>query len=171
MKPLPLAKNPLGEKPHSAVVKGLLMLFGVMILLLIIVAITMPKPLPSGTANPTPDPFKTPTVQTVPLPPIQVTHTASSAIGDTVRATKNIPCGSSLAALDEIRKWAVLNDNQEMARVMASTHSTLLTVGDEVKILDHSGFIAQLRKVRIIGLDAVYHRPEMTCWVDAEAFE
>jgi len=86
-------------------------------------------------------------------------------------------CASSKAALDEITKWAVRNDRQEMLLTMQRTRSFMLAPdGYQVKILD-STFAT--RKVRVLGwLDPddgkIHAYPEdnhigRECWTPVEA--
>jgi len=85
-------------------------------------------------------------------------------------------CGSSKEAHDEITKWVVLKDNEEMLQVMRRTNSFALPDGYQVKILDR-GFATT--KVRVLGwLDPddgkIHAYPEdnrigRECWVTTEA--
>jgi hypothetical protein len=128
------------------------------------------------------------------LPPHSVVGTPRSSatgIGDTVtvvRATQANgkegfwPCGSTVQALDEMIKWAVRGDSNEIKRVMRATGSIGLIGGQRVKVLDTDGWIAQERKVRVESASdgSVYLRDEQgvfladrrigrECWVVSEA--
>lgn len=110
--------------------------------------------------------------------PAATPSTATAHVGDTVmvRSGKWL-CGSTEEALDEMTKWAVRGDSDEMLRAMQRTGSFMLTPdGFQVKILDWS-FTA--RKIRVIGwLDPddgrIHAYPEdarigKECWVATEA--
>jgi len=107
----------------------------------------------------------TPSTRQTPPSPSRAAH-----IGDTVTVGGARPfiCGSSKDAYDEAMKWAVLNDQLEMARSLAKTRSTLLMPGTRVKILD-SSFL--LRKVRVLDSDklSALLPPDKECWVALEA--
>jgi hypothetical protein len=67
-------------------------------------------------------------------------------------------CGSTVSAFDELTRWAVLRDEEEVARTLVRTGSAMISPGSTVKILD-LGFVRT--KVRVpSGLE---------CWVAAEA--
>ncbi len=77
------------------------------------------------------------------------------------------PCGSSVAAFDELTKWAELHDDDEVTRTLIRTGSLLVRPGGAVKILD-VGF--GKRKVRVptgrecwIASEAVTPRTPETC--------
>ena len=80
-------------------------------------------------------------------------------------------CGSSIAAHDEALKWSVLHDEPEMARSLARTRSTLLEPRRWVKVIDSSGFVVQMRKVRLLYTDklSALLSPDKECWVSSEA--
>jgi hypothetical protein len=86
-------------------------------------------------------------------------------------------CASSKDALDEVLKWAVRGDNQEMLLALRRTGSFMLMPdGWQVKILDASWIT---RKVRVLGWldpdDGQIHaypdeqRIGRECWVPMEA--
>lgn len=99
-------------------------------------------------------------------------------IGDVVMVNNGKwVCASSKDALDEVLKWAVRGDSQEMLLALRRTGSfMLLPDGWQVKILDSSWIT---RKVRVLGwLDPddgrVHAYPEeqrigRECWVPTEA--
>ena len=104
--------------------------------------------------------------------------TTTAGIGDVVMVHPGYwVCGSTKEALDEMVKWAVRNDNDEMLRTMQRTHSfAFVPAGFQVKILD-SGVAT--RKVRVTGwLDPddgrIHAYPEekrigRECWVSSAA--
>lgn len=110
-------------------------------------------------------------------PPYQ-DHDEIGAIVDVTRGTQANgregfwPCGSTPEAFDEMEKWAVRNDSDEVKITMRRTHSIGLTAGLKVKILD-VGF--GKRKVRVLGLMSEGHlyaedpRTGNECWVVTEA--
>ena len=118
---------------------------------------TSPEPRPASTTSP---------------------NATAAGIGDVVMVHPGYwVCGSTKEALDEMVKWAVRNDNDEMLRTMQRTHSfAFVPQGFQVKILD-SGVAT--RKVRVTGwLDPddgrIHAYPEekrigRECWVASEA--
>jgi hypothetical protein len=118
---------------------------------------TSPEPRPASTTSP---------------------NATAAGIGDVVMVRPGYwVCGSTKEALDEMVKWAVRNDNDEMLRTMQRTHSfAFVPQGFQVKILD-SGVAT--RKVRVTGwLDPddgrIHAYPEekrigRECWVASEA--
>jgi hypothetical protein len=109
-----------------------------------------------------------------------VPSTTTAHTGDVVMVKPGYwPCGSSKEALDEMIKWALLKDNEEMFRVMRRTDSFALTPdGFQLKVLDRSFTMA---KVRVLGwLDPddgkIHAYPEENrigkeCWVVTEAVD
>jgi hypothetical protein len=86
-------------------------------------------------------------------------------IGDTATVVKSdgyFPCGSTPEALDELTKWAVKGDQDEVRRKLITTGSTPLLPGTRVKVLE-DGFGS--RKVRILTGVPV----GVECWVVTEA--
>jgi hypothetical protein len=114
--------------------------------------------------------------------PPQASTPSTAAVGDTVTVRKGNgfwPCGSTKEAFDELMKWSVRGDNDEIKRTMRITRSFALDGGMQVKVLD-VGF--GKRKVRVMTNDAgeAYLRDEQgtfpadprigrECWVVAEA--
>jgi hypothetical protein len=122
---------------------------------------TSASSLPSSTGSPT---------RSVPRP---APTSATAHPGETVIVGGVNPwiCGSSKEALDEALKWSGLNDRAEMVRTLARTRSTLLEPGRLVKIIDSSGFLIQVRKVRLLYQDKLSAMlpPNKECWVASEA--
>jgi hypothetical protein len=86
----------------------------------------------------------------------------ATGIGDTATVRQgdgSWPCGSTTEALDELTKWAVRGDEEEVARTLIKTGSVSLAGGIRVKILD-IGF--GKRKVRVLSNDR-------ECWLASEA--
>ena len=110
--------------------------------------------------------------------PSPSTSPSTAHVGDTVMVGPGQwVCASTKEAYDQISKWRVRGDSEEMLRTLQLTRSFLLVPdGFQVKILD-SSFI--LRKVRVMGwLDPddgrIHAYPEETrigreCWVPFEA--
>jgi hypothetical protein len=107
-------------------------------------------------------------------PTADIGETVNVARGTQSNGTEGFwPCGSTMAALDEMVNWAVRGDSAEVKRVMARTQSIALTSGLRVKILD-TGF--GKRKVRVLGnyADGPRYAQEdprtgVECWVATEA--
>jgi hypothetical protein len=83
-------------------------------------------------------------------------------------------CGSTKEALDEMTKWEVRHDREEVARVMLRTRSAALTGGIQVKVLDSGGFMFSERKIRTLtqakhGDSAFNPRIGIECWTVTEA--
>jgi hypothetical protein len=103
---------------------------------------------------------------------------STAHVGDTVMVRPGQwVCASTKEAYDQIAKWRVRGDSEEMLRTLQLTRSFLLVPdGFQVKIID-SSFL--LRKVRVLGwLDPddgrIHAYPEETrigreCWVPFEA--
>jgi hypothetical protein len=110
-----------------------------------------------------------PPVPSKPAPEIAAQKSPSS-VGERAVAGGDHPwiCGSTKEAFDDAMKWAVLKDQDEMARSLAKTHSTLLAPGAHVKVLDRS---ILLRKVRLLDADklSALLPPDKECWVETEA--
>jgi hypothetical protein len=84
-------------------------------------------------------------------------------IGESIVARGTWICGSSPEALDEMTKWAVRGDKQEMVRVLLRTGSAIWEEGAWAKVLDFGGFMMVGRaKIRIV-------KREVECWVPFEA--
>jgi hypothetical protein len=103
-------------------------------------------------------------------PPSSPSNSGTAHTGETVTVGGNRPwiCGSTKEAFDDAMKWATLNDTPEVAHSLARTHSTLLTPGTRVKVLDSTMFT---RKVRVLGTDklSALLPPNKECWVVFEA--
>ena len=98
-------------------------------------------------------------------------HTARHArLGEIVTAKREAsPCGSTPEAFDEIVKWAVAGDTQEMFRVIATTGSSLWTRGSQAKVLDSGGFLYDRTKIRILSPEPAGYVAAEECWVTSEA--
>ena len=84
--------------------------------------------------------------------------------GDVVVARSASLCGSSPEAFDELVKWAVRKDTQEVYRTLLRTGSSLWTKGSEAKVLDRGGFMYGRTKIRIL-------KTQRECWVPSEAVQ
>jgi len=116
--------------------------------------------------------------------PISTPVASHAHIGDTATVIESNgfwPCGSTPEALDELTKWAVRGDHSELMRTMRSTRSIGLMGGMQVKVLDSRGFLAQIRRVRVLtnasgesslhdeqGFFAADPRIGRECWIDSE---
>jgi hypothetical protein len=91
-------------------------------------------------------------------------HESPAQPGDLVVARSTSLCGSSPEAFDEMVRWAVQKDTQEMYRTLLRTGSSVWTVGSEAKVLDRSGLMYGRTKIRII-------KTQRECWVPSEAVQ
>jgi hypothetical protein len=158
-KPNPFSpKAPPKKSGLGRIAKIVIAAFGVFFLLQLMVALSGHHVTPSSSAL---RPVSAPT---------DVIHE-----GDTATVKEGLwYCGSSKAALDEMIKWAVRHDRQEVARVMVKTRSVALTKGIQVKVLDSGGLFYSQRKVRTLtkaenGDPAFNPRVGMECWTVMEA--
>jgi hypothetical protein len=91
-------------------------------------------------------------------------HESRAQPGDVVVARSTSLCGSSPEAFDEMVKWAVQKDTQEMYRTLLRTGSSVWTEGSEAKVMDRGGFMYGRTKIRII-------KTQRECWVPSEAVQ
>ena len=81
------------------------------------------------------------------------------AIGATVVVKSTWICMPTKDGLDEIIKWSVAKDSQEMFRTMLAGGGSIVEAGDSIKLLDR-GIIRSRVRVLKTGRE---------CWVPAEA--
>lgn len=116
-----------------------------------------------------------PTPNVAPTPKAASTPSVVVHAGDIATVTDGLWwCGSTKEALDEMMKWEVRHDREEVARVMLRTRSAALTTGIQVKVLDSGGFLFSEEKVRTLteaqhGDPAFNPRIGMECWTVTEA--
>jgi hypothetical protein len=58
-----------------------------------------------------------------------------------------VPCGTTTEAYHEMVKWGEKNDREEVGRMALQTGSTVLNVGDRVKVLERGVLLTKVRKL------------------------
>jgi hypothetical protein len=91
--------------------------------------------------------------------------------GDVVLIRATYACAPSEQSFDEIEKWIVRNDLDEVRRLMLRTHSFILRPDTEVKVLETGLLRAQVRVVGQLGEGNDVGDPRLNreCWTDGGA--
>ena len=95
--------------------------------------------------------------------------TGAATVGETmniVAGDNDWPCYASAEAFQDLAKYILLGDKQNVNRTLRDAHSINLTAGLQVKVIDAD---FGKRKVRVLGPDAADSRTGRECWVTIEA--